>query len=332
MNNNHFPILSLYPHIKSYDYDYFISETKKQRHRNPSLKLDNFESIKLDFDTFLTMPPLFYFEINNWRYDFFYNDCQYSDKIYIIFSGSRYPNKIPLFKRNSWNYFFDGAVLYVADPMFYKFDKLQLGWYLGTNDDDIFLYILRIICKVIAISKKKVVVAYGSSGGGYAAIKFGQFFDCISIAINPQIFLHNYQQYDHFFKITKITIDSDFNARMKLVINLNSKYLILFNETDKSDITKQLFPFLKNFYSYPKYGLSKVRDNIYVYIYHAIGGHNSQEDLNFLQFIIFLYNSLFLEKMTEERFKTLDALSISLSNIWADLFWSRFLLTHNNSK
>lgn len=270
------------------------------------------------------MPVRFGLVKDDWQWEFFYKHDENSSKLYIIFSGSKQPPIVPLFKRNSWNYFFDGSVLYIADPMFIKYPDLDLGWYIGTKDYCLINALEDIIYKIKDLTKKQQIICYGSSGGGYACLKFSEFIPSHCIAINPQINLLDYPYFDNFKKITMIEADDRFIERLRVIFKDNSHYLLLFNEKDSHDLLKHLFPLLRFFNQYPKYGLTRLTSNLYIFIYHAYGDHNAQEDLNILQFIIYLADLLFKKDLTQQEFAKADALAIALSNLWAEKAWLQY--------
>lgn len=324
-----FPINYLYSSIDSYEYDKFIDTSKNQRYANNSLKLQQCITQSVSLDTISSpLPSLFCFEYLGWSFDFFYKHLDNSQNIYIIFSGAS--DNIPSFKRHSWNYFFDGSVLYISDPMLKKYNNLCLGWYLGDNNDDLYEMITDILYKIIKISEKINVICYGSSGGGYACLKYSQINDTKCIVINPQIFLKKFDYYKKFLQITKIKEDELFLNRIKIGINNNSKYFIIQNETCKHDCECHIFPVLKQFGVYPKYGLMRFNTNINLWLYHAFGGHNAQEDKNLLQFILYAADKLFDKSTSENDFLALNACTIGISNLWAEYAWLRE--ANNNKK
>lgn len=95
----------------------------------------------------------------------------------------------PVFSRWSWADNFPGHCLYIFDPTVYAL-PLTLAWYCGTSDFDPAYTVARIVndvCQSKDIQEENVFL-YGSSGGGFAALRFSLFFPgSVPIAINPQI-------------------------------------------------------------------------------------------------------------------------------------------------
>lgn len=186
------PIQKIYDSVESFDYDYFINKITEQRNANPSISLNEYKRKEYNLNDFLKhndIPNLLSVYDNNWRFDLFFKNYECADKLYIIFSGSRKLEETTVFRRHSWNYFFDGAVLYISDPSFHKFNDIFIGWYLGDNHTNTYNTIIKIVNHVAKILSNPEIITFGSSAGGYAAIKFAQYNPCKVIAINPQLYL-----------------------------------------------------------------------------------------------------------------------------------------------
>lgn len=142
---------------------------------------------------------LYSLEYGGLKYDFLWRPkCQAQDKIFVLFSGDamRKKNNPPVFQRWSWADFFPGHVLYFSDPALYLDSKLGLAWYCGTTYQDPLEKISEIIAGIagqLGIQEKNIIL-YGSSGGGFAALRLSLFFDKISvICINPQVDVTRYR-------------------------------------------------------------------------------------------------------------------------------------------
>ena len=93
-----------------------------------------------------------------------------------------------IFQRWSWHDKFRHPIFCIADPMTYGENGIPLAWYQGQTDE---LYLENIISKIkLALTKKTSTfesIAFGSSGGGFAALLTAQLGLADSvIAINPQ--------------------------------------------------------------------------------------------------------------------------------------------------
>lgn len=191
--------------IASYELKEYRKAVNQGRYTSPSVDIDKVETVRLDaaeIDIGPDHAKLFYFEENGFFYDFFYCPQPGAKQLYVVFSGAKgRDTHLPMFKRQSWNGYYDADTLYASDPIFRKYPEIDLGWYTGDGDT----YPLERIAKMTTQLKKQnnyaEIYAYGSSGGGYAALKFAEFLPCCAIAINPQINPMAYGYWDAFQKI-----------------------------------------------------------------------------------------------------------------------------------
>ena len=128
----------------------------------------------------------------------FHPNPEHRDRLYVLFSGDALRKKFkpPVFQRWSWAKYFPGHCLYVSDPCLFMKHDLALGWYCGTEAFDVMESIARRIDAVratLAVAENRVF-GYGSSGGGYAALRLLTFApQAAAIAINPQTSIPDYQ-------------------------------------------------------------------------------------------------------------------------------------------
>ena len=121
----------------------------------------------------------------------FKNDHSLFNRLYVFFSGSadRSIFTMPVFHRWSWHSQFPGHCLYISDPTLKRSEELSLGWYIGDYNHDINLNIVKIIRSVahnLSVAKESIVL-YGSSGGGFAALRALSILNSsCAIVINPQ--------------------------------------------------------------------------------------------------------------------------------------------------
>ncbi len=96
---------------------------------------------------------------------------------------------LPVFARWSYGKVLGGHVLSVCDPTLYLDDELRLGWYVGSRYADpmqVLLATANRVRELLDLAGDRVVF-YGSSGGGFAALRaaascrFGR-----AVVINPQ--------------------------------------------------------------------------------------------------------------------------------------------------
>lgn len=270
-----------------------------------------------------------------------YNKTKIS-KLFVIFSGSRNPNKdfIPMFKRWSYYEFIDAIVLNIADPMFNIFEDLSLGWYYGTKSESYIEYLSQIIIKISSLLNIGVndLYLFGSSGGGYVALQLSMYIkNATHIVINPQISINRFHYAKEFTRITGINLnDIDVHCRNQ-TINIikdnvqsnSSKYLIIQNLQEKYDCTNHLFPLLNclNIHEL-NLGLNYI-DNMTVWLYSCIGGHNTQGDQ-----IIFSYIMYLAKKVSKSsKFTDFDNNLIkNVSILWRQIEWYKYRISELSDK
>lgn len=115
-------------------------------------------------------------------------------RLFVFFSGyvRRGQLPLPVFQRWSWHAQFPGHTLFFSDPTLKSSETLGLGWYIGTDRQDAGPHLVAIVRRVAALTgvSDGDVTFYGSSGGGFAALRAQALLPAASsIVINPQIVL-----------------------------------------------------------------------------------------------------------------------------------------------
>lgn len=142
---------------------------------------------------------LFTREYNGLRYDFAFAKKPKAKRLFVLFSGAAPRDKVdpPVFQRWKWADRFPGHVLYVSDPALFEDERLGLAWYVGVGGEDPLPFIAETVQELAGYLKvkRKHIVLYGSSGGGFAALRMQDFLSgATSVAINPQITLKKYNK------------------------------------------------------------------------------------------------------------------------------------------
>lgn len=266
------------------------------------------------------------------------NSEEIGDSMFVIFSGARdlKKDRLPVFKRWSYHKFVDSIVLNIADPMFYKFNDLCLGWYYGDENESAIKLCADIIKKIqslLSISNKKLFF-FGSSGGGYVSLQMAMYFsETTHIAINPQIILSNFFYGKTFSEITGINLlaRDDFKRNQTIEIiknrikNSTNRFFIIQNLQCKDDCTLQLFPLMKELgISKFHFGLNNYK-NFALWMYSCIGGHNAQGDQLIFSYVIYI-----AQKISEgSELTDFDFFLIkNISCIWRQREW--FLSQHKS--
>ncbi|MBR9863133.1 MAG: hypothetical protein GYB24_06810 [Rhodobacteraceae bacterium] len=111
-------------------------------------------------------------------------------RVFIFFCGAVSGKMIPLspiFQRWKWVHKFSHSVVIAHDPLIKSSGKLQLAWYTGTNNGADFDEIVSVPLRLARSLTDGEVCAFGSSGGGFAALMatVRNHVDS-TLAINPQ--------------------------------------------------------------------------------------------------------------------------------------------------
>ncbi len=137
------------------------------------------------------------FTEDDFRFDFLFSPRKGAKRLFVLFSGDalRAKNDPPVFQRWTWAPHFPGHCLYISDPSLHLASDLGLAWYAGTSGCDPLPTIKRVITEIAHQLNVAVrdVWSYGSSGGGFAALRLGCQLPGIGVvAINPQTVVTNY--------------------------------------------------------------------------------------------------------------------------------------------
>ncbi|AYG44020.1 tetratricopeptide repeat protein [Pseudomonas sp. Leaf58] len=261
---------------------------------------------------------------NEARFDCLFHEKSDTEYLYVFLNGSRGEDlnsfaAIPRFGRWSWHQLFNGSTLFIEDPMLYKYDTLNLGWYYGTTDEDYLESTLNIVKSVQKKISAAKVVFYGSSGGGYAALQLAaRLPNSFAISINPQTQLCKWGSAPSFTEHTEIDLTGHDkflrNFAGEAVMNNNtSKYFVIQNALSHDDCSDHFLPFCTQVGHDANYGLS-TSANILTWLYSTPGGHNSTDNKAVLYFILDLALSFFnsenftISDKTSELYKVVNTL------------------------
>ncbi len=126
---------------------------------------------------------------------------QPSNRLFVVLGGAvrhRKERSIPRFNRFTWSQDFPGNFISIADPTLTLKDSLQLGWYFGNSRRDAIAELAEIVkawAQALQVPPDRIV-AYGSSGGGFAALMLVSHLGhgATAIAINAQTSIIKYSQ------------------------------------------------------------------------------------------------------------------------------------------
>ena len=199
--------------------------------------------------------------------------------IFSFTSGDRSKSKDgTLFTRWKYNTYFEDSFVCIDSPMSSLYEGLSSdtpSWYFGDKTLDlceILSNFIKDFCNQRQISE---ITLLGSSAGGYAAALVGSHIpNSFVIAISPQFIISNWYESSKFESETGIKL-SDFarnDIRQNIINSRSTRYLFIFNQRAKRDITKQLTPLIKQINPQTQlcYGLNSF-ENILIWLHNTDG-------------------------------------------------------------
>lgn len=157
-------------------------------------------------------PRLYQGVSDGYRMDYLWSPNPEHKRLFVFFSGDarRGTNDPPVFQRWSWARHMPGSCLYVSDPSLHLAPDIGLAWYSGTSTFDPLKAISALMARLVARFgfTPENIFSYGSSGGGFAALRFGALNDGIGvITINPQIVVSAFEPASHLKRYAKTCFD-----------------------------------------------------------------------------------------------------------------------------
>ena len=187
----------------------------------------------------------------------------------------------PYFNRISWSDKFNGHCLYLYDASLDLVENYTLGWYRGVKNNhlnDKYVEIIRTFIRLLEISEENLCF-YGSSGGGFAALKFAESFKGATvIAINAQTNILKYvgvlavSRFEKVFDVERSKDEIEVNVR-NLQKN-DTKLVIVQNIQDTNHYRDHFLPFWSKF-SNAQEGWCRLGRS-YALIYDHESGHGGE--------------------------------------------------------
>jgi hypothetical protein len=155
-------------------------------------------------------------DFKGFKFDYLWSpSTKDQSRLFVLFSGDAQlsRNKPPVFQRWSWASKFPGHCLFVSDPSCFLDERLGLAWYAGTSNFDPMPHIIEVVHRIAAKLRvdTRRIFAYGSSGGGFAALRMTALNPLVSaVVVNPQINVTQYQ-----FEKTDLYLSLCFEGRSR---------------------------------------------------------------------------------------------------------------------
>lgn len=277
----------------AFSWDTYMQDLDQERKkRKKDVQKMEQEPICLDEDASKAPDGRFYTEIGSAHIEGFLKKGE-GELLYVFFDGARTRNQgrdlapVPNFSRWSWDVHTTGSVLSLEDPMYYRYEKCKLGWFYGTDEEDYRKDCAQCIDKIASLLgiKRKNVVLYGSSGGGTAAIGVSVHLPgCMTVAINPQLNLNEYEYSREFEEVTGVkirNIQDIFNRNDACALiqnNPKGNYLIVVNVRSQADFKIHLRSLCEYLDIIPCYGIRR-KGNVCTWVYNAVGAPSEHTSL-----------------------------------------------------
>lgn len=238
--------------------------------------------------------------LNNWTIPIKYQRFNERKKHIVLFNGalSKKTNYYT-YHRVTWINKFKANMLNIYDSTLSLRQDFTLGWYQGKLNDRLMPYIFEIIEKLKKDNNlnNSDLIFYGSSGGGWTALKFAEYFKgSVAVAINPQINILDY----HSSKARKMILEHSFNKNSEEYVRKNfsndieidakkfipsnedsrdnfSRFILVQNIQDPHHFNSHFSPFWAKFSDSVTSGWDKFNHN-YAIVYDHVSGHAAEPD------------------------------------------------------
>lgn len=246
--------------------------------------------------------------ISNWRtpIKFIKNNNFNKKKLYVFLNGALSNHRrYPVYNRISWHEKFNAHCLYIYDSSLSQSHDYLLAWYFGNHKKVLYKDLKKLVDKAkcsLNLSNEQIIF-YGSSGGGFAALKLSELFiGSIAVAINPQIEVFKYSnqqavsKFVHysFGPLPRDRIEAEYKDWIKINPNAfkkgGSKFIYVQNIIDGEHYRNHLKPFWYNFSSNLSSGYDDENHNQLI-IYDHPSGH-AGEPPEVLDNILFELNKI----------------------------------------
>jgi pimeloyl-ACP methyl ester carboxylesterase len=150
-----------------------------------------------------------------------------SKTLVVSFHGSLVRSKFQLprfeWRRTLGN--LDAGILLIADTTLNLSEKMPLGWYIGTTEQDLAEEIAAVVKQVASDGGYEHIVLAGSSGGGYAAMAISHRLPgSLAVSFSPQTRVGDYGSWVHKALVqaafpaheTIDAVEADFPGRVNL--------------------------------------------------------------------------------------------------------------------
>ena len=195
------------------------------------------------------------FQVDSQRIHFLYRPAKNSHGLLVAFHGARLNSDgsfvpLPLFRAFDYPEKIKNiSILSFSDPLLDAYDAkaLKLAWYLDSSKYKTSHHIDAITDRIMKLEATDSVLFFGSSGGGFPAIRHAGIFGMKTLISNSQLILKEYGYYAEFESILSKNHDNIIEApdiREKITkCSYPSRVILYINELDKQHLTQHVEPF-----------------------------------------------------------------------------------------
>lgn len=200
-----------------------------------------------------------------------------SDTLHVILGGAHWNSSTPYPSFPRWNFYkmVHGNFLCIDDPTFKLYPKLKVGWFYGNGVSDCRKAVAEAIADVatnLEVDMKNVTI-YSYLINTTASIKIGSYLEgCKVVAVNPALDIRVSKNMKSFNETTGIDALAEDPLSRNCVydaLDSGATFLLACNVRSSSDYESQIIPVFEKYSKNPAYGLNKLSDNVYVWLYDA---------------------------------------------------------------
>jgi hypothetical protein len=190
------------------------------------------------------------YAVENFKIDFLYKPSKKSKGLIVMFHGAKTPaTSLPIFRGRRDTYK-NCSLLSISDPLLeiYLKSHLLVSFYLDTNKYRTTKHIRSIIEKVSSLSNQDNILFFGTSGGGFPAVKYASIFNQTALISNGGLYV---EKLPYFETLTSILDQNgDYLFDKTSADQVIKKYgppkniILLTNENDLYVLEHQTKPFL----------------------------------------------------------------------------------------
>ena len=202
--------------------------------------------------------------VENFKIDFLYKPSKKPKGLIVMFHGAKMPEApVPIFRgfRDTYKHC---SLLSISDPLLeiYFASALTMSWYLDTEKFKITEHIRNIIKKVSSLEKHDTMLFFGTSGGGFPAIKYASIFHQGALLSNSPLYIDAHPYFEILTSV--LAQNGDAFCEETSVDRILQKYgqpkyiILLTNENDVSQLEDHTKPFV---HFMKQSGMEKILDN-----------------------------------------------------------------------